>query len=70
MSALELAADQEVELLLGGAELEVGPDLDRVPSLHERVEQLVHADRLLGRHPLREVVALEQPGNRVLGSQL
>ena len=39
-------------------------DRDRVVALQDRVEQLEHGDRLVGRHPLGEVVALEEPRHR------
>ena len=41
--ALQLAADQVVERLVGAAELDVGPDLDRVDALQQRVEELRQA---------------------------
>ena len=47
-------ADQVVERLVGAAELDVGPDAHRVPALHQRVEELVHADGDLGLEALRK----------------
>src|SRR5581483_2836854 len=59
--ALEhVAAREQVVELVGAADLDVGVDRDRVVGLHRRVEEFGRRDRLLGGHPLREVVALEQ----------
>ena len=44
---LQLAADQQVEFLVGAAELDVGLHRHRVVALHQRVQQLVHGDRLV-----------------------
>ena len=41
--------EQQVELLVGAAELDVGVDRDRVVALQQRVEQLEHRDRLAAR---------------------
>ena len=56
-----LAAGEQVVELVGAAELDVGLDGDRVVGLHQRIEQLGDRDRLPRGHPLREVVALENP---------
>ena len=58
---LDVATEEQVEALLGPTELDVGVDRDRVVALQDRVEQLEQGDRLGGRHPVAEVVALEQP---------
>ena len=63
---LQLAADQEVELLVGAAELDVGLQRDRVVALRERVEKLVDRDRLAALVALGEIVALEHARHRVL----
>ena len=60
---LDLAAEQQVELLVGAAELDVGLDRHGVVALEQRIEQLEHRDRLVGRVALGEVVALEQLGD-------
>ena len=52
-------AEQQVELLVGAAELDVGRDRDRVVALEQRVQQLEQRDRRVGGKPLGEVVALE-----------
>ncbi len=57
---LQLAPDQQVELLVGAAELDVGLHRHRVVALHQRVQQLVHRDRLLLAEALGEVVALQE----------
>ena len=59
----ELAASQQVEQLVGTAELDVGFDDDRVVSLHDRVEELMHGDGLVARIAVVEVVALENARN-------
>ena len=65
-----MPADQQVELLVGAAELDVGLERDRVVALHQRIQELVHRDRLPGLVALGEIVALEHAGDRVLGREL
>ena len=55
---------QQVERLVGPAELDVGAHRDRVVALQHRVEQLEQRDRLVGREALGEVVAREQLRDR------
>ena len=55
----DVAADVEVEQLIGAAELDVGFEEHRVVRLRERIEELVHGDRLAGLVALLEVAALE-----------
>ena len=43
---------------------------DRVVALHQRVEELVHGDRLLAREALGEIVALEHARDGVLRGEL
>ena len=43
---LQLAADQQIELLIGAAELDIGLQRHRVVALHERIQELVDGDRL------------------------
>ena len=57
--ALDVAAQQEVELLVRAPELHVGAHRDRVVALHERIEQLQHGHGLARGEALGEVVALE-----------
>ena len=66
---LQLAPDQQVELLVRAAELDVGLDRHRVLALQQRVEELHDRDRLALGEALGEVVALEHPGHRVLRRQ-
>ena len=61
----QLAADEEVEELVGAAELDVGLEDDRVVPLAERVEELVDGDRLPRLEALGEVVPLEELGDGV-----
>src|SRR5512135_304476 len=56
---LQLAPDQQVELLIRSAKLHVGLHRHRVIALHEGIEELVHCDRLVGPEALAEIVALE-----------
>src|SRR5271170_3608631 len=67
---LQLAADQHVELLIGAANLEIGFERDRVVSLDNGIKQFVQEQRLLGREPLLEIVALENTGDAHLGGNL
>ena len=69
-SCCRCAAHQQVELLVGAAELEVALQRHRVVALHQRIEELVHADRRAGLEALVEVVALHHPRHGVLGRQL
>ena len=66
---LQLTADQEVETLVGAAEFDIGFKLNRVVSLHQRVDQLVHGNRCLGSKTLGEVVAFKQTGKRIAGCE-
>ena len=63
--ALDLARHQQVEGLIGAADLDVRAQRDRVVGLRERIQQLVNRDRLVRGVALREVVALEQSRHRV-----
>ncbi len=63
--ALQLAADEQVEFLVGAAQLDVGLERDRVVALRERIEEFVDRDRLPFLVALGEVVALEHPRHRV-----
>ena len=64
VGALDVAAEQQVEGLVGAAELDVGAHRDRVVALQQRVEQLEDRDRRAGGVALGEVVALEQLRDR------
>ena len=62
----DVAADVEVEELIGAAELDVGLEEDRVVGLRERIEKLVERDRLAALVALLEVAALEHLRDVVL----
>jgi hypothetical protein len=62
-SALDVAPQEQVELLVGAAQLDVGADRHRVVSLHERVQKLEHRDRRSFGKPLGEVLALGDLGD-------
>ena len=62
----EVAADVEVEELIGAAELDVSLQEDRVVRLGERVEELVERDRLTGLEALLEVASFEHLRDAVL----
>ncbi len=66
---LELAAHEQVELLIGAAEFDVALEGDRVVALHHGVEQFVDADRLLFLEALVEVFALEHLRDGELGGE-
>ena len=57
-------AGQEVEALVGAADLDVGFNRDRVVGLHDRVQELGQRDGRVPGEALGEVVALEQAGDR------
>ena len=59
VGGLDRAAHQQVEGLVGAAELDVGAHGDGVVALQDGVQELEHGDRLARRPPLGEVVALE-----------
>ena len=61
--ALDVAPEQQVEGLVGPAELDVGAHSDRVVALHQRVEQLEDRDRRAFGVARGEVLAVEQLGD-------
>ena len=67
--ALQLAAHEQVEFLVGAPELDVRLQGDRVVALRKGIEELVDRDRLAALVALGEVVALEHPRDRVLRRQ-
>ena len=67
---LQVATHEEVELLVGAAELDVGLDGHRVVPLGQRIQHLEHADGLMRRPALGEVVALEDARHRGRGGEL
>ncbi|MCY1538707.1 hypothetical protein D9M68_742600 [compost metagenome] len=67
---LQVPAHQQVELLVGAAQLQIALERHRVVALHQRVQELVHADRRAGLETVVEVVALHHARHGVLGRQL
>ncbi len=67
---LQVATHEEVELLVGAAELDVGSHRDGVVALGQRIEHLEHRDRLVRRPALGEIVALEDARYRGRRGQL
>ena len=66
---LQFPAHQQVEPLVGAAELHVRPDLHRIVGLKQRVEQLSNGDGPLLLEPLGEVVTLQKLGHGELSGQ-
>ena len=66
----QLAAGEQVEELVGAAELDIGLDRHRVVRLRHGIEELVQRDGLLRRVALGEVVALEDAGDGELAREL
>ncbi|MNK76036.1 hypothetical protein D3C87_955970 [compost metagenome] len=66
---LDLAAHEEVELLVGAAHLDVRLDGDRVVALHQGVEELVEGDGIVALVALGKVIARQHLGDRGLGRQ-
>ena len=60
VGALDVAPEQQVELLVGAPQLDVRVDRHRVIALQQRVQQLEHRDRLARLPAFGEVLALEQ----------
>ena len=60
---LEVAPHQQVEHLIGAAELHIGLYLHRIVCLEQWVEQLGYGNRLVVGEPLGEVIALEELGH-------
>ena len=69
VGALDVAPHQQVELLIGAAQLDIGLDRNRVVALQQRVHQLEHRDRRAGGEPLGEVVTLDDVRHRGGGQQ-
>ena len=67
--ALQLAPHQQVELLVGAAQFDVGLHGDGIVPLDQRIEELVDGDRLLAGKALVKVVPLQHAGHGALGGQ-
>ena len=68
--ALQLAAHQQVELLVRASEFDIGFERHRIVALRDGIEQLVHGNRLLFLEALVEVFPLEHLRDRELCRQL
>ena len=67
--ALQLAAHQQIEFLVGAAQLDVGLQRHRVIALRNGIQQLMHRNRLLFHEALVEVLALQHLRDRELRRQ-
>ena len=65
VALLQLAPYQQVEFLIGAAELHVALQRHGVVALHQRIQEFVDGDRLIALVALREIVALEHARDRV-----
>ncbi len=54
-----VAANQKIELLVRASEFDIALECNRIVTLHQRVEDLVHRDRSVFLEALSEVVAFE-----------
>ena len=57
--ALQIAADEDIEKLIGAADLDVGLHLHGIPALDDRVLDFVEADGRALLETLVEILALE-----------
>ena len=64
-----MAAHEQVEFLVGAAQLQVSLERDRVVALQERIQKLVHADGMASLVALAKVFALHHAGDGVFGRQ-
>ncbi|OPZ90551.1 MAG: hypothetical protein BWY73_01295 [candidate division TA06 bacterium ADurb.Bin417] len=67
---LDRPAGQQVEFLLGGADLDVALQGDRVVALEQRVEELLERDRVAARVTAAEIFPLQHLGHREGGRRL
>ena len=67
MGPLQIAAHQQVEGLVGAAQLDVGPKGHRVVGLRDRVQELVQADGPPAGIAAREIFTLEHLRHREVG---
>ncbi|MND82204.1 hypothetical protein D3C80_740270 [compost metagenome] len=66
---MQLAPHQQVELLVGTTELDIGTQGHRVITLHQRIQELVDRDRLVTGIALVEVIPFKHPRHCVLRRQ-
>ena len=57
LSLLQVSRHQQAEELLRSPQLDVGPDLDRIPTLHQRIEAFVKINGFGGGDSVGEVFA-------------
>src|SRR5690606_18339936 len=67
---LQMTTNEQVELLVCAAKLDIGSQRYGVVALHERVQKLVDRNRLARLVALAKVVPLEHPRNRMLRREL
>ena len=67
--ALDVAADEQIKFLLGGAEFDVGFERHRVVGLQQRIEKFVDGDGQILREARAEILALEHAGQAILGAE-
>ena len=67
---LQAAPHQQVEFLVGAAQLHVGLQGDRIVALHQRIQEFMDGDRLLRGVALGEIVTLQHAGHGELAGQL
>ena len=67
---LQLAAREDIEELIGPAELDIGRDRDRVIGLQERIEQILDRDRRLLLDALSKLLARQHLLRREARSKL
>ena len=65
-----MSAHEQIELLIGAAQLEVRLQSHRVIALHERVQKLVHADGCARLKAIVKIIALHHARHGVLGCKL
>ena len=68
-AALQFASHQQIEFLVGAAQLDIGFERHRVVSLGQRIEQFVQGDGLFFLKALVEVFALEHLRDGELGRE-
>ena len=68
--ALDFAVHQQVEFLLGGAQLDVGLKTRRRRTREQRIEQLVHGDGLIRGQARAEILALEHARQAIFSAEL
>ena len=66
---LHLAPDQQVELLIGAAQLDIGLHGHGVIALDQRIQEFMDGDRLPALVAVAEILALQHAGDGMLGGQ-